>query len=266
MSYWPSGLTRHRNRQSDPARAHTVSSASIIAIGAVLTTFVIIGTLALHRSDPFADENHWATPLPTGPLLQPEMPEPVPVLPAPSSSAPIAEAKAPAVHRPSPAPRKPDPVAPAPPPAPAPEPLIPAAGSRISLVTAGGSGLRVRHQNFQLRLDRIDPRSPALDRSDATFIVRSGLAGKSCVSLEAVNYPGRFIRHQNFSLVLHPRQASGQFAADATFCAQPVDSGGVFVLRAVNFPDRYLTVRNSALRLSRVPAGDALRFRAAAGL
>jgi len=198
--------------------------------------------------------------LPTGPLQQPALPEPVPVLPAPSSSAPTARAATPAVRRPSPPPRKSEPADPAP------APVIPAAGSRISLVTVGGAGLRVRHRNFQLRLDRIGPRSPALDRSDATFVIRSGLADKRCLSLESVNYPGRFVRHRNFAVFLHPREATGLFTADATFCAQPVGPAGVFVLRSVNYPDRYLTVRDASLRLSRVPAGDALRFRAAAGL
>jgi hypothetical protein len=261
MSYWPPGLTRHRNRQSDPARTSALSSASIIAIGAVLTAFVILGTLALHRDDSSAEDYRWTTPLPTDPLIQPALPEPVPVLPAPSSSAPAAVTVAPATHRTSPPPpRRTRPADPTP------APLIPAAGSRISLIPAGDSGLRLRHRDFRLRLDRIGPRSSAVDRADATFVVRSGLADKSCVSLEAVNFPGRFVRHQDFALFLHPRQPSALFAADATFCPQRVGSAGEFVLRAVNYPDRHLAVRDSSVRLSRVPVADAQRFRTAAGL
>jgi hypothetical protein len=45
-----------------------------------------------------------------------------------------------------------------------------------------------------------------------------------------------------------------------------VGRAGEFVLRAVNYPDHHLTVRDSSLRLSRVPVGDAQRFRIAAGL
>jgi hypothetical protein len=260
MSYWPPGLTRHRNRESNPSRTHTISSASIITIGAILTTFVILGTIAVHRNDP-PDESRWTAPVPGGPLQQPVLPQPVPLLPAPASSAPVEVTTAPISRRPSPPPK------PRPKPSdPAPAPLIPAAGSRIGLITAGDAGLRVRHRNFQLRVDRIGSGSSALERADATFVVRAGLADGRCLSLEAVNFPGRFVRHQNFALFLHPREASGSFAADATFCARPVGSAGEFVLRAVNYPDRHLTVRDASLRLSRVPIGDAQRFRTAGGL
>jgi hypothetical protein len=262
MSYWPPGLTRHRTPRSSPERTQTISSASIIAIGAVLTTFVILGTLLLHRDEKSDDANRWTAPLPTAQLEQPVLPQPVPVLPAPSSFTSIAVTTAPTSARPSPPPRRPRPRDPAP----TPPRLIPPAGSRIGLVTAGDAGLRVRHRNFQLRLDRIGSNSSALERSDSTFIVRNGLADNRCLSLEAVNFPGRFVRHQNFALFLHPREANGQFAADATFCPQAIGSAGEFALRAQNYTDRYLTIRDSTLRLSRVPVGGAQRFRTAAGL
>jgi hypothetical protein len=261
MSDRRSGLTRHGTRESLSTRLQNLSSASIITVGAILTTFVIVGTLALHQRDPSGDENRWTMPLPTAPLEQPELPVPVPVRPAPTSATPVAVTTAPTAHRPSPPSRKPGRDAPAPV-----VPAIPEAGSRISLITVGDISRRVRHRNFRLRVDQIGPRSPALDRSDATFVVRSGLADKRCLSLEAVNYPGRFVRHQNFALFLHSREATGLFAADATFCAQPAGPTGVFALRAVNYPDRYLTVRHSVLHLSRVPVGGAQTFRAASGL
>jgi len=263
MSNWRAGLTRHRIRRSLPARLQNPSNASIIAAGAILTAFVIIGTIALHRIDSSDDGNRWAMPLPTEQLQQPEWPQPVPVLPAPTSTSPVAVTTAPttsatpSARRPSPPSRRPSPAAPA--------PVIPAAGSRISLIPAGQTGLRVRHRDFRLRVDRIGPGSSALERSDATFVVRGGLADRRCLSLESVNFPGRFVRHQNFSLFLHPREPGGGFAADATFCAQPVGPAGSFVLGAVNYPGHRLTVRDSLLRLSRVPAGDAQVFRSAAG-
>lgn len=261
MSYWRSGPTRHRIRRSLSTRLQNLSNASIIIAGAILTVFVILGTVVLHQGDSSADGNRWTLPLPTAPLQQPAWPQPVPVRPAPSASSLVAVTVTPTADRPGPPPRrKPAPAAPAPTAA----PVIPAAGSRISLVADGG--LRVRHRDFRLRVDRIGPGSSALERSDATFVVRNGLAGNGCVSLESVNFPGRFVRHQNFALFLHPRESTGGFAADATFCARPIGSAGVFALGAVNYPDRYLTVRDSQLRLSRVPVGDAQTFRTAAGL
>jgi hypothetical protein len=130
----------------------------------------------------------------------------------------------------------------------------------------GGSDLRLRHRDFQIRVDRIGPGSRRLDRSDATFVVRPGLADQRCLSLEAVNYPGRFVRHQDFRLVLHPRATTSLYASDATFCARPTGDGARFVLRSVNFPDRFLTVRDSAVRLGPVPPGTALVLRSAPGL
>jgi hypothetical protein len=61
------------------------------------------------------------------------------------------------------------------------------------------------------------------------------VADARCVSLESVNYPGRYLRHQNFAVFLHR-----------------------IVLRALNYPDRYLVVRDSLLFLDRIPARRAM--------
>ena len=144
--------------------------------------------------------------------------------------------------------------------------LLPEPGSRISLVAVGSPGLRLRHQDFRMRLTAIGPRSPALARADATFVLRRGLADGRCVSLEAVNFPGRFMRHRDFVAVLQPRERSSLFAADATFCPQAVGADGTFVLRSGNFPDRHLIADSRSVRLVGAATGPAQQFRAEPGL
>lgn len=118
----------------------------------------------------------------------------------------------------------------------------------------------VRHRDF---LVRVDPASRT-SREDATFLVRPGLARAECLSLEAVNFRGRFVRHRDFVLRLDRLDDSELFRADATFCPESV-RGGV-VLRSVNFPDRFVTAdRSGQLFLSLGTPDTAARFRIAPG-
>jgi hypothetical protein len=104
----------------------------------------------------------------------------------------------------------------------------------------------VRHSNLDVR---IDPNvSPA---QDAQFRVRPGLAGASgTVSFESVNYPGYYLRHYNYDMVLAPNDGGTTFAADATF--RPVAglaSSSWTSYQSYNFPDRYLRHYNYLLRI-----------------
>lgn len=82
--------------------------------------------------------------------------------------------------------------------------------------------------------------SSAIDKGGATWIVRAGLAGSGCVSFESADMPGRYLRHYAFQLLLQPNAGTSQFAADATFCAQPGNSGTGYSLKSLNFPERYV--------------------------
>ncbi|MFY1690004.1 AbfB domain-containing protein [Plantactinospora sp. WMMB782] len=127
-------------------------------------------------------------------------------------------------------------------------------GSRVGLEPVALSGFRVRHARFVGRIDRIGTGSWSRDRLDATFVVRSGLADRGCFSLESVNFPGYFLRHQNFRIHLHRRDGSALFAADATFCAVTGLAGRGISLRSRNYPSRYLAHSGSELRI-RTPEG-----------
>jgi len=133
-------------------------------------------------------------------------------------------------------------------------------GAPVSLELSGAPGLMVRHRDFRGRVDRIGTGSSALERADARFIVRRGLADGDCVSFESSNYPGRFLRHRNFEIRLDRLDGTRLFELDATFCAEPRGSADVVVLRSHNYPDRFVTESGSLLRLTPASAGTATRF------
>ncbi|MEV0229683.1 alpha-L-arabinofuranosidase B [Nonomuraea sp. NPDC050786] len=115
-------------------------------------------------------------------------------------------------------------------------------GSSISLraTTACCTGRYIRHQNDQVITSVITSSSSSGDKSDATWIVRNGLANSSCVSLESKNYPGDYLRHQNYQLYRQHNDGSSLFASDATFCPQAGQNGQGVSLASYNFPDRYI--------------------------
>ncbi|MFE0452054.1 AbfB domain-containing protein [Streptomyces sp. NPDC058914] len=87
-----------------------------------------------------------------------------------------------------------------------------AGGSCHSFVASDGTYLR--HRDFVLRAERDDGSS--LFRQDATFCPRAS-SFSGAVMLEAVNYPGYFLRHQNFQVKLQRFEHGGQYAADSAF-------------------------------------------------
>ncbi|WP_173079459.1 AbfB domain-containing protein [Phytohabitans rumicis] len=121
------------------------------------------------------------------------------------------------------------------------------AGARVGLEPVSKPGFRVRHRDFAGRIDRIGSGSGALDRADSSFTVRAGLASSSCASFESVNFPGYYLRHQNFQIVLHRYDGTQLFRADATFCPVTGLTGQETSLRSYNYPSRYLLHRDSRL-------------------
>ena len=107
-----------------------------------------------------------------------------------------------------------------------------------------------RHRNS---LGELTPIVSALDRADATFIARAGLGLEIAVSLESVNFPGHFLRHQDFRLKLHRNDGSDLFRNDATFMyndgAAWEGNRGVS-LESVNFPGHFIRHFNFQLWLA----------------
>jgi non-reducing end alpha-L-arabinofuranosidase len=123
-------------------------------------------------------------------------------------------------------------------------------GSTISLraTTAGSDTRFIRHQNGNVVTSVINAGSVQLDKDDGTFIVRRGLASNACVSFESRNFPGDFLRHQNFQLHRQPNDGSALFRSDATFCPQAgMNGAGTTSFASVNFPTRFLRHFNNTL-------------------
>ncbi|MCO5994347.1 alpha-L-arabinofuranosidase B [Actinoallomurus rhizosphaericola] len=122
-------------------------------------------------------------------------------------------------------------------------------GSSVSLraTTACCTDRYIRHQNDQAVTSVINSSSSSLDKNDATWIVHSGLASSSCVSFESKNYPGDYLRHQNFQVYRQTNDGSAQFAADATFCPQSGKNGQGVSLASYNYPDRFIRHYNNTV-------------------
>jgi len=115
-------------------------------------------------------------------------------------------------------------------------------GSTVSLraETACCTTRYVRHQFDDAVTSVVNSSSSALDKSDASWIVRRGLANPSCVSFESRNYPGDFLRHFDYQLLRQPMDGSATFRADATFCPQAGKNGQGTSFASYNYPDRFI--------------------------
>jgi len=125
-------------------------------------------------------------------------------------------------------------------------------GSTISLraTTACCTTRYVRHQNGNAVTSVITSSSSSLDKNDASWIVRRGLASSSCVSFESRNFPGDFLRHSNFQLFRQPMDGSTLFRQDATFCPETGKNGQGSSFRSFNFSTRYIRHFNNTVYIA----------------
>lgn len=112
----------------------------------------------------------------------------------------------------------------------------------------------IRHANF---LGEITHIASELDRRDSTFKMVPGLADSRYISFESVNYPGYYLRHQDFRLRLHQSDGSQLFRADATFKMGPgLADGSWLSFESFNYPGHYIRHRDYHLYIER--GGDDL--------
>jgi alpha-L-arabinofuranosidase B-like protein/fibronectin type III domain protein len=153
-----------------------------------------------------------------------------------------------------------------------PPPLRNVPPGAISIQSDNYPGRFVRHRDS---LGFITPVITDLDRRDATFVMRKALlvAGdpvppgregshEICVSLESVNYPGHFLRHQNSRLKLHQNDGTLLFRQDASFMFN--DGGDVagnsrFSLESINFPGHFVRHSNFELFIAASDGSDLFR-------
>lgn len=107
----------------------------------------------------------------------------------------------------------------------------------------------LRHAGNVARIDAV----PFDPYQDSQWRLVPGLADSAGVSFESVNFPGRYLRHTNFTVVLAANDNTAGFRADATFYRQAgrADSGWSS-FRSYNYPARYLRHSNFVMRLDEI--------------
>jgi hypothetical protein len=112
----------------------------------------------------------------------------------------------------------------------------------LRVTTAGYTDRYLRHRGS---LARTDVPASDLDRLDATFFARPGLADASCLSFESRNLPGHYLRHSNSRIGTAPNPAAG----DATFCARAGSGGSA--LESYNQRGAFIRHHNENVYLAR---------------
>ncbi|MFD8064761.1 AbfB domain-containing protein [Streptomyces parvulus] len=120
----------------------------------------------------------------------------------------------------------------------------------FKVTTPGHTDRYLRHAASLARTDVLGTGSADVARQDASFRTVAGLADPRCFSFEAVNQPGRYLRHAD-GRVRIDADTGGPFAADATWCARPGLAAGGVSLEASNQRGSYLRHYADQVHLAR---------------
>lgn len=107
------------------------------------------------------------------------------------------------------------------------------AGSGVSFQASTNASQYLRHQNFQIVQQAND--GGDVFKRGATFTPRAALAGNcgcntgTCSSYESIDWPGYYVRHQNFNFTIAKADGGGVFNQDASFCTAPPADGSVSI-------------------------------------
>lgn len=128
-------------------------------------------------------------------------------------------------------------------------------GAEASLQASNAINRYMRHRNL---LAYVDPLTDELSKADASFTLVS--RGANCIAFESKNYPGQFLRHQNWRLKLAPDDGTGLFRSDSTFCLVKglADSTGVS-FQSQPYPNHYIRHRNFELWVDEFDGTDLFR-------
>jgi len=105
----------------------------------------------------------------------------------------------------------------------------------------------IRHQNFEAELMKLDsPGFPEDFLWEERFVQNDGNLVR--VRFESVNFPGHFLRHTDFRLVLHRAEDSVLFRQDSTFRRRNGRFGdhedGWKSFESINLAEHYIRHRN----------------------
>lgn len=94
----------------------------------------------------------------------------------------------------------------------------------IRFVPNAMPGTTFRHRGFVFHADPDNTATDRLQAADSSFLVRGGNTGApQTVSFESVNFPGHFLRHSGFRLILSKREPGDLYNKDSTFL--PLQNG-----------------------------------------
>ncbi|MEU3294361.1 ricin-type beta-trefoil lectin domain protein [Streptomyces longwoodensis] len=113
--------------------------------------------------------------------------------------------------------------------------------SAVSFQVGAATDRYLRHQGGAAVTSAI---SSDLDKQDATFTVRPGLANSACYSFQSYNYPGDYLHQSGSRVEKAPNDGTSTFAGDATFCVAQGNTGSGGSLLSWSQPGKFL--RNSA--------------------
>ncbi|KAJ6527117.1 Arabinosidase B [Mycena capillaripes] len=120
-------------------------------------------------------------------------------------------------------------------------------GSAVSFraTTACCTSRYMAHTGMAVDTQVVTSSSTSALKLSASWTVVAGLANSACVSFEARDTPGSFIRHSDFALLVNANDGTKQFREDATFCPQTGLNGQGNSIRAWAHPTRYFRHSNN---------------------
>lgn len=117
----------------------------------------------------------------------------------------------------------------------------------VSLQASNYPGKYIRHSNSLGMLDTIKE-TDALAKKDSSFKMVPGLAGGDSWSFESVNFPGYFLRHKDYRVILEKKSNDKDFKESASFREVPPLAGKDGVsYDSVNYPGSYLRHKNGEI-------------------
>ncbi|WP_428239560.1 family 43 glycosylhydrolase [Gynuella sp.] len=89
--------------------------------------------------------------------------------------------------------------------------------------------------------------------ADSQWVMKPGLADSNGVSFESVNFPGRYLRHDGYELVLSENDNSRQFASDATFYQRiGLADASLSSFESYNLPGYFIRHQDFLLNLTKI--------------
>lgn len=92
---------------------------------------------------------------------------------------------------------------------------------------------------------------------DSIFKIVPGLADPDCISFESKNFPGFYLKNENFKIVLKPFDGSKDFKENVTFRkVSGLADDQLTSFQSFNYPDRYIRHKNFILHVDEIVSDD----------